>query len=245
MFKKMNLQLFSEAKWAHGVVLKKGATAIAELTRIGDFPLDSDEIDVTHLTSPGGFEEVLQTIRRTGVLPLDGNFVPGDPGQADLYASYYSGGVEGYTVDFTGAGISAEWNFDGFVKSYATGEATVEGKLGFTAEIRITGQPSLDIDYSGNLTGLAISDPVTTLAPAFGATVYEYVADVATGVENVKFTVTGGDVLTVDGVTVTTATESGNFALGAAGSVTTFVVARKETGKIPRRYTVHVARASA
>ena len=235
----------SEAKWAHGTVLKKGAVSIAELTNINGLNLDSDEIDVTHLESPGGYEEIIQSIRRTGTVSLEGNFVPGDAGQAALMADYLTGAVEAYTIDFSGAGLSAEWNFTAYVKQAPSTEAETAGKIPFSAELRVTGQPSLDVDYSGNLTGLAISDPVTTLAPAFGATVYEYVADVATGVENVKFTVTGGDVLTVDGVTVTTATESGNFALGAAGSVTTFVVARKETGKIPRRYTVHVARASA
>ena len=236
----------SEAKWAFGTALKKGAVAIAELTNINGLDLDSDEIDVTNHDSPGGYEEVVQSIRRTGVVALEGNFVPGDAGQADLMADYLSGDRNSYTIDFSGAGLAAEWNFTAYVKKAPSTEAPVDGKIPFSAELRVTGEPSLDVTYSGTITTIAISDPATAVVPAYSSTIYEYVADVASGVSEIKFTVTeaGAGVLSVDGTTVTTGSESGAFALGAAGSVTTFTVARKETGKIPRRYTVHVARAS-
>lgn len=236
----------TEAKWAYGTTLKKGSQKIAELTNINGLDLDSDEIDVTHLESPGGYEEVIQTIRRTGVVTIEGNFVPGDPGQADLMADYLSGDVESYTIDFSAAGIACEWNFDAYVKKAPSTEAPVDGKIPFSAELRVTGQPSLDLDYSGTITTIAITDPVTTLVPAYSADINAYVADVASGVSEIKFTVTeaGAGTLSVDGTAVSTGVESSAFALGAAGSVTSFTVARKETGKIPRRYTVYVARAS-
>ena len=235
----------SQARWAHGTVLRKGMVEIGEISNINGLDLDSDEIDVTHLQSPGGYEEVIQSIRRTGVVTLEGNFVPGDAGQAALMEDYLNRTIAAYTIDFSGAGIAAEWNFTAFVKKPVATEAPHDDKVPFSAELRVTGQPSLDIDYSGNLTGLAITTPATTIAPAFNATIYEYVADVADTVENVTFTVTGADTLTVNGTEVDTGVESGNFALGAAGSVTKFIVARQEAGKVPRRYTVHVARASA
>ena len=237
----------TEAKWAFGTALKKGATEIAELTNINGLDLDSDEIDVTNHQSPGGYEEIIQSIRRTGVVTLEGNFVPGDTGQADLMADYLSGVRSAYTIDFSGAGLSAEWNFDAYVKKAPSTEAPVDGKIPFSAELRVTGEPSLDVTYSGNLTALAGIEQETTAAltftPAFAAGTYEYVVAVNTASTWVKFTVTGDDVLTIDGTTVATGVESGELALGAAGSVTEFIIARKETGKIPRRYTVHVARA--
>jgi len=232
----------TEAKWAFGTALKKGATEIAELTNINGLDLDSDEIDVTNHQSPGGYEEIIQSIRRTGVVTLEGNFVPGDTGQADLMADYLSGVRSAYTIDFSGAGLSAEWNFDAYVKKAPSTEAPVDGKIPFSAELRVTGEPSLDVTYSGTITTIAIS--AGTLAPAYSATIYDYVADVATGVGELDFTVTGDDVLTVNGQVVSSG-NAATFALGAAGSVTEFIVARKETGKIPRRYTVNIARASA
>ena len=235
----------TEAKWAHGVVLKKGAVAIGELSSIGDFNLDSDEVDVTHLTSPGGFEEIVQTIRRTGVLPLSGNFVPGDAGQADLFADYYSGARNTYTIDFTDAGLAAEWNFTAFVKSYATSEIDVEGALGFNAGLRVTGQPSLDITLSANLTSIAVADTVggLTLVPASSPTVYNYVTDVPDTSTWAEFTVVGDHGLSINGVQISSGVAA-RFDLGAPGTVTEFIIAHKEADKVPRRYTVNVARAS-
>ena len=239
----------TEAVWAHGTVLKKGSTAIAELTNINGLNLDSDEIDVTHLESPGGYEEIIQSIRRTGVVSIEGNFVPGDPGQAALMADYLAGTVAAYTIDFSGAGLGAEWNFDAYVKMAPSTEAETAGKIPFSAELRVTGQPSLDLTYSGNLTDLSGIEQNTgaalTFSPTFAVGTYEYVVSVNTASTWVKFTVTGADTLTIDGTTVTTAVQSDELDLGAAGSVTKFVIARQETGKIKRRYTVHVARASA
>ena len=234
----------TEAVWAHGTVLKKGATAIAELTNINGLNLDSDEIDVTHLESPGGYEEIIQSIRRTGVVSIEGNFVPGDPGQAALMADYLAGTVAAYTIDFSGAGLGAEWNFDAYVKMAPSTEAETAGKIPFSAELRVTGQPSLDLTYSGNITTIAISEG--TLAPAYAGTITQYVADVATGISTLDITVTeaGAGALTVNGAAVSTGVGH-PVTLGAAGSVTTFVVARKETGKVPRRYTINIARASA
>jgi hypothetical protein len=238
--------MVTEAKWAYGTALMKGAVAIAELTNINGLDLDSDEIDVTNHDSPDGFEEVIRTIKRTGVVALEGNFVPGNAGQAALMADYLTidGTPAAYTIDFSPTGLAAEWNFTAFVKKAPSTEAPVDGKIPFSAELRVTGAPSLDLDYSGNITTIAISDG--TLAPAYSATIYDYVASVLTGVSEVDFTVTeaGAGVLTVNGQVVSSG-NAATFALGAAGSVTEFIVARKETGKIPRRYTVNIARASA
>lgn len=239
----------TEAKWAYGTQLKKGAVAIAELTNINGLDLDADEIDVTNHDSPGGFEEVIRTIKRTGVVSLEGNFVPGNDGQAALMADYLTidGNPSSYTIDFSPTGLEAEWNFTAFVKKAPSTEAPVDGKIPFSAEIRVTGEPSLDLGYSANLAALAITTPVTAIAPAFAADYYEYVADVATGTTDVRFTIEGAHDVTINGVLVASdgVSETGDFALGAAGSVTTFTVAHKEAGKIPRRYKVHVARAAA
>ena len=232
----------SEAKWSHGTTLSKGGVAVAELHSINGLNLDSDEIDVTHLESPGGYEEVIQTVRRTGTVTIEGNFVPGNAGQAALYADYLTGSIDTYVISFPEA-MATEWEFDAFVKAAPSTEAGRDDAVSFTAELRVTGQPSLNITYSGNLTDLSISDPVTTLAPVFAAGTYEYVADVADTVDEVKFTVTGADTLTVNGEEVTTTVETDAFSLGASGSVTKFTIARQEDNKIPRRYTVHIARA--
>ena len=232
----------SDAKWSYGTTLSKGATAIGEVTSINGLNLDSDEIDVTHLTSPGGYEEVIQTIRRTGTVSIEGNFVPGDTGQAALMTDYLSGSIDTYTIAFPDE-MATEWEFDAFVKSAPSTEASVDGKVAFSAELRVTGQPALNIDFSGNLTGLTFATLTEGLSPAFAAGVYEYTGAVANTTDEVTITVEGADDLTVNGTEVTTATPA-DFDLGAAGTVTQFVIARQETNKIPRRYYVSIARQS-
>ena len=236
--------MVTEAKWAYGTALMKGAVAIAELTNINGLDLDSDEIDVTNHDSPDGFEEVIRTIKRTGVVSLEGNFVPGDAGQAALMADYLTidGAPSAYTIDFGPVGMDVEWNFTAFVKKAPSTEAPVEGKIPFSAELRVTGAPTLDIGYSGDITTIALSSG--TLVPAYSSTVYEYVAaDAAGATIDITVTDAGPGVLTIDGQVVGTG-DATPVSLGAIGNITTFVVARKEEGEIPRRYKIHVARAS-
>ena len=233
----------SNAVWAMGTVLAKSGVPIAELTSISGLDLDSDELDVTSLDSTGGYEEVIQTIRRTGVVALEGNFVPGDAGQQALMDDYLDGTVGDYTITFPEA-LATAWSFWAFVKKPVATEASVDDKVTFSAELRVTGQPDLLVTHSGNLTGIAITTPATAIAPAFNANIYTYVADVADTVETVTFTIGGADTLTVNGVEVNDGVESAAFDLGAEGSVTKFTIARQEAGMIPRQYTVYVARAS-
>ena len=235
----------TEAKWAWGTTLnKEGEDPIAEITNIAGLDLDSDEEEVTHLESPDGFEEVIQTIKRTGIVTIEGNFVPGGSGQKELMDDYISRDVSPYIIDFSGAGIACEWNFDAFVKKAPSTEAPVDGKIPFSAELRVTGKPSQDVDYSGDITDIDVlkKDGTTslTLAPTYAGGTYEYVTD--TDEDAVKFNVTGDDTLKVNGKTVTTTEDTDALPLGAVGSVTTFVVSRKETGKIPQRYKFYVAR---
>jgi len=225
----------SEAKWAFGTALLKGAVPIAELTNINGLDLDSDEIDVTHHQSPGGYEEIIQSIRRTGVVTLEGNFVPDDPGQEDLMADYLSGVRSAYTIDFSGAGLSAEWNFDAYVKKAPSTEAPVDGKIPFSAELRVTGQPSLDIDYAPVFT--AITTSAGTLIPTFANDVFQYYVEIAAASTDIGATGTG--TIFIEGAEVASATIS----LGI-GETRTVAVESRATGEITRRAKVQVSRVS-
>ena len=233
----------SEAQWAHGTTLHKpGEDPIGEVTSINGLNLDSDEIEVTHLESPGGYEEVIQTIRRTGTVSIEGNFVPGNDGQAQLMADYLTGAIDTYVIAFPDE-MATEWEFEGFVKSAPSTEAGIDGAVSFTAEIRVTGEPSLNIDYSANLDNIVVATLDTALEPAFAGGIYEYIGGVANTTNEVTITVTGDHDITVNGVEVAT-TAGSDFDLGVQGTVTRFVIAHYQANHIPRRYTVRIARAS-
>jgi predicted secreted protein len=131
-----------------GVILRKiksGDEAedlvIQDLTSIGEFGVESEEIDVTTLDSTGGFKEFIAGSKDAGEISLAG-FTKSENNIGALYALASSQEVESWEVEFPDGAI---WELDGFVKSFKEGESSVDGVRNFSASIRISGEP----EYTG------------------------------------------------------------------------------------------------
>lgn len=111
---------------------------IADLTTIGEIGIESDEIDVTTLDSTGGYKEFIAGFKDAGEVSLEG-IIKSETALAAMVALADSQVVEEWTIE-TPSGST--WVFDGFVKSFKEGEATVEGVRGFTGSIRVSGEPT-------------------------------------------------------------------------------------------------------
>ncbi len=61
---------------------------LAEVKNFGGPNETSDELDVTHLRSPGSYREFIQSFKDGGELPITMNFVPGSASQAALMAEF-------------------------------------------------------------------------------------------------------------------------------------------------------------
>lgn len=237
------------ANWAYGTKLLiggSGGTPIAELTNISGPELDTDEIDVTTHDSVDGFEEVIPGLKRTGVISIEGNFLPGDAGQAALLADYLSGVKKTYAILFPAA-MAAEWVFSAFVKMPPSTEAPIDDKVPFTAELRVTGKPTLNLTNSGGLTALTGIEQqlgaALVFVPAFANAKLAYSVTVNTASTWIKLTPTAAShTITVNGVAVASGVQSGEITLGAAGSLTTVTISAKETNKIAKIYTITVVR---
>lgn len=136
----------SEAIAAIGTKLYKGEalTLIAELTNIGGPKLAAEFLDITSHDSLGGFREFVQTLRAGGDVPIEGNFIPSDPGQFALYEAYRLGDKDSYTIVLPDG--KGEWTFEAFVATFEMG-APFEGKLTFTGSLKITGEAELMVGY--------------------------------------------------------------------------------------------------
>lgn len=118
-------------------------TAVAEVQKIGEYTIEADEIDLTHHESPGGFEEVVMGIIKTGVVPLAFNYIPTNATHRDA-----SGGLMNLvrTKALTNFRLvfpdlsSTTFNFSGYVKKVSI-DAAHDGKLAGSADIKITGEP--------------------------------------------------------------------------------------------------------
>lgn len=111
---------------------------IGSLTSIGEITIEAEEIDTTTLDSEGA--EYIQGNVSANEVAISG-YVKTNSDEAqietmlDLVAS---GDVKSWEVEFPSG---AKWEFDAFVKSFGTQEASVDGLVGFSGSLRISGLP--------------------------------------------------------------------------------------------------------
>jgi predicted secreted protein len=238
----------SAAVAAKGIALTMNDNAIAEIENIGDLGLTGETIDVTNHDSADHVKECIGGLLDGGDVAIEGNLIVGNTnGQIAMWTALKARTVQAFVMTFPTA-ITATWTFSAVVTDFKT-KHPIKDKLGFTAKVKISGLPVLAIGASVDATTIAVS--VGTLVPAWLATVYEYVDAVVTGTASLTFTVTDAtaasialyDSFTGATTSLTSEVASGAQTLGAAGSITTFVVTCTDTGKTSKIYTVRVARA--
>jgi predicted secreted protein len=127
---------------AMGTTLKKGATAIAELTSIAGLELSADTIEVTAMDSPNGYRQFVQGLRDAGEVSISGNF--NATAHQPLLTDFDAGTSASYTIEFpdrlTTAGT--KWTFTAIVTGYSTG-AELEDLVSFEATLKVSGKPTL------------------------------------------------------------------------------------------------------
>lgn len=239
------------AKMAKGTKLLRNGVEIAEITAITPPTRTRDTVDVTHLNSPDGFREFLGGWKDGGTVELEGNWIPGDTnGQAGLEADFESDEPQNYTIQYPSS-LGVSMDFAGIVTRAPTPTVTTDGKLGFSAAIKVTGKPMLNVGYSAglsNLTGVDSASGVLNFIPNFSTSVYDYSIYVANTITYVKFTPTGAGhtiTITANGQSqiVASGTESGQIALGAAGTLLKVTITAKEPNKVARVYNILITKA--
>jgi predicted secreted protein len=110
---------------------------IADLTSIGEFGIESEEIETTTLDSTGGFREFIAGLKDAGEIALAG-ITKSQANLGDLLDLADTQTVESWKVTWEDGSL---WEFDGFVKMLKEGESTIDGVRNFTAAIRISGKP--------------------------------------------------------------------------------------------------------
>jgi predicted secreted protein len=124
---------------AMGTKLKKGTTAVANLTSIGGLDLSADTIETTTLDSPDGFRTYTGGLKDGGDVSLSGYFDP--TSHEGLYTDFGAGTQSTYTIEFP---MGAKWTFEGIVTGYNTG-AEMEDNVSFEATIKVSGKPTLTV----------------------------------------------------------------------------------------------------
>ena len=110
---------------------------IADLTSIGEIGVENSEIDVTTLDSSDNYKEYIAGFKDAGAVSLAG-VVKSEANMEDMLALAEGQTVESWEIELPSG---AKWFLTGFVKIWKEAESTVEGVIGFTSSIRITGKP--------------------------------------------------------------------------------------------------------
>jgi predicted secreted protein len=231
------------AQRAVGTKLKIGSNSIAELTEIGGLDLSADTIDTTVLDSTGGYKEFIGGFKDGGEVSISGFFNPADTnGQIAVYNAFQSGAVNTFQILFPSA-MGASWDFSGVVTGINTG-AALEDAVSFEATIKVSGQPSLGLTPSANLTALAGSG--LSLVPTFAGGTYAYYATTGgtsytltatlAGVANIAIYVNG---TLVQGA-LTSGVASAAIAISGIGTTQNVDIVYSETGKTAKTYSIVV-----
>ena len=124
----------TDAQHAHGTKLNLSGD-VAEVTNISGPGLSVDMEDVTNHDSDGAWEELIPTIKRSGEITADINFIPATNSFADKIGDLYANATLTFPDDTV-------WTFDCYVTGFEP-EAPVEGKLAGSITLKLTGEPSL------------------------------------------------------------------------------------------------------
>jgi predicted secreted protein len=223
-----------------GTKIQIGANFVANITSISGLELSADTIDTTALDSTGGYREFIGGFKDAGEVGIQGYFDPGDTGQSALYTAFQLGSTDSYSIIFP-ASLGASWTFSGVVTGFKTG-ADLEEALSFEGTIKVSGQPTLNLTASANLTALALTGTAGTLSPAYASGTYAYSYSFTGTALTVTATLAGA---TYD-VYVDGALFQAGIASGAASNTITFsavgskkvTVIERESGKSPKIYDV-------
>lgn len=115
-------------------------TLIGSLRSISEIRADSEAVDVTTLDAEGGYRVYAQGLKDMGEVTLEGYYESGNAGQNAIRSLYSSGAAVPFTVTFPD---QSSVTFSAFVKSHGMGAASVDGAVGFSAVLRITGGVTL------------------------------------------------------------------------------------------------------
>lgn len=124
-----------------GTTLTIGAKTVGAVTSISGVSVTGDEVEVTALDNSTGYREYLQGFKDGGEIQVDGWLDGADEGQAELYTLLNSGATATALIIFPAA-IGKTWTATVFVSAFST-SADVDGAIGFSVTLRVSGQPTL------------------------------------------------------------------------------------------------------
>jgi len=232
-----------------GTTLQWNAQPLAELLSIGGPSISIDTVELTSHDSADTFREFVAGLRDGGDVSIEGNFIPSDTAGQRAFVTDLKAGTKREVIITGPTAAAFTWTFDAVVTAYEPTHP-FDGKLGFTATLKVTGKPVLAITASANSSALSFIDSVgaKTPIPAYAVGVYVYSLTIASASDWIKITTTHATAVSIIATALTvkhvlqTTVQSEQIIMSAADSVTVVTIDYKDAGKVTKRYTIYVQR---
>lgn len=233
-----------------GATLQVGATNIGTITKITSPQMKRTAIDVTTLSSPGGFKQFLAGLADPGKIVAEGFFNTADSGQNLLYSKFVNGTIDTYTLTFPTI-TGASWTATAFIDELDLGtNVDMTKALDFKMSLQVSGQPNIGTSVTSGLSGLTFTGTAGSLTPTFANGVYAYAYTFTTST-TITVTPTAGTqqqyTMYVDGVsqgTFNTGSVSPTIAYASAGTAHKIDLVVSGTGYTPLTYSTIAVRTS-
>lgn len=139
--------IWVEALWGQGTQLyRKGEDdewqRIVKVQNISGPSFEMETSDVTDMDSPGGWEEIIPTILRSGELDMDVAFVPGFSQHNELLYDMQNKVIREFKLVFPDEDLTT-WSFKGYVINWDT-DIPFDDTIDASASIKPTGAANLD-----------------------------------------------------------------------------------------------------
>jgi predicted secreted protein len=213
-----------------GVILSRGAVALAKITKISGIDISHDVLDTTSHDSPGGYKENIQGLLDAGDVSVEADYIPTDPAQISLLNdAQVAPGVapQAWTMNHPTSGLT--WTFNAVVKNLKI-NTELTGKITLSFTLSITGTSTLYTTSSARLTALTVTG--ATLVKAYtNADTIDYATTSGT-----SFTVTptlAGATITVNGTVVSSGSASGSISISGVGTVIEVPIITQQTNSAP------------
>lgn len=112
-------------------------TTVAEVTGLGGPSEALELIDATHMESPSGYREYIPSLKDSGEISVDLNFLPADTNQGGLRDDLVARELRNWQLVWTDTG-GTTYSFSGYVTAVEP-KASIDDKLSASATIKVTG----------------------------------------------------------------------------------------------------------
>jgi len=113
--------------------------AIAEVIEISPPNQQADDVDVTHMASPGQTREFIQGLIDPGEMSITINWVPSDATDVIIQALKTSGATRQMRITWPN---NVKWTFSGFIKGFEP-SSPIDDRMTATITVRVSGNTTI------------------------------------------------------------------------------------------------------